>query len=131
MKNQRHCHDDRGKSGGGIEQLLCRNAGIFAFLPPKILRCDDCAAGRKRREHLNKQDIDGIHQGDSRHSGFPHARDHDGIRHADRNSQQLLDHERDQQPYKRMVREKQWIFKYARRAPVWLSLTHTQVPPLS
>ena len=46
------------------------------------------SAGRKRREHLNKQDIDGIHQGYSRHSGFPHARDHDGIRHADRNSQQ-------------------------------------------
>ena len=122
MKDQCRRHNERSKGGGGIEQLLCRNAGIFVLLPPKILCCDDCTAGSKRGEHLNKQDIDRIHQGDPRHSGFPHARDHDGIRHTDRNSQKLLNHERDQQPHERPAGKKQRTIKLA-------ILTHPALPP--
>ena len=84
MENKRYSHDHHREGRGGIEQLLCRNAGILMLLPPEILRGHDCAAGGKGREDLNEQDIDGIHQRNSGHGGLANTCDHDCIRHADR-----------------------------------------------
>ena len=66
---------------------------VFPVLPPQVLGGDDGPAGAQGGKDIDKQDVDGIHQGDGGDGRLPHAGDHDGIRHPHRNQQDLLHHQ--------------------------------------
>ena len=106
------CHDHYGQDRSEPDQLCRRAGGKFSVFLPEILSGYDRAPGGEGCEEIGKQHHDIVYQRDSRHSSLPHARYHHRVRHAYKDSQELLHDQRQDQRRQSPVCKKKPFFFY-------------------
>ena len=101
-QNQRQYRQQGGGDHGGVEQLLGRRVGLLRLPAAQVLGYHDRSAGGQGGKDLDQQHVEPVHQGHAGYGRFPGGGHHNGIRHAHRHQQQLLDDQRDDQPQQRL-----------------------------